>query len=71
LYFRKKVALETYCKKTDLAIHIISDLLTKIPFDEVLLASVAMLEFLIKRGIRFTIRIPRNRKIKTGDGVEE
>jgi Transposase DDE domain len=73
-WFRKKDAPETYKKKAIIAQEIITELRTIIPFDELLLdgdfASFEMLKFYTSNGFKFTVRIPRNRKITTDDGEE-
>lgn len=73
LWQRKKDVNELYQRKTEIVKRlIIKALELGIPFSEVKLdgafASLDMILFFIEKGIRFTIRIPENRKVEI-DGI--
>lgn len=71
-WFREKDVGDLYRKKTEIVQDLISYYQSKIPFDEILLdgafASKQMLEYYLNNNLKFTVRIPKNRKITTTDG---
>ena len=72
LWLRKKDAQEAYKNKTELAKELISSALElEITFEEVKLdgafANINMIEFLTKKEIGYSMRIAKNRKVKSED----